>query len=186
LHCRRSVRCFTHIEYILILLRAGRQFAGVQRLAAFRSLSTRASGIRTCMGLSLSTGVFRFIASSLFGTGSGRSSSRRLQSGSRSAGKWGQGTETLAKLGALPLAALVFGSALTPEHAEGRMRSEGSSRFQKERSTQIYRAPDVFLLRSSSREGCDRVDAGRIGLNCIAKPAFVPKMHSRLVFDIEP
>jgi hypothetical protein len=30
----------------------------------------------------------------------------------------GQGTETLAKLGGLPLAALVFRSALTPEHAE--------------------------------------------------------------------
>ena len=32
----------------------------------------------------------------------------------------GQGTETLAKLGALSPSALVFGSALTPEHAEGR------------------------------------------------------------------
>ena len=30
----------------------------------------------------------------------------------------GQGTETLAKLGGLPLAALVFGSALRPEHAQ--------------------------------------------------------------------
>jgi hypothetical protein len=33
----------------------------------------------------------------------------------------GQGTETLAELGGLPsLASLVFRSALTPEHAEGR------------------------------------------------------------------
>ena len=32
----------------------------------------------------------------------------------------GQGTETLSKLGACRLAALVFGSALTPEHAKGR------------------------------------------------------------------
>ena len=32
----------------------------------------------------------------------------------------GQGTETLAKLAACRLASLVFRSALTPEHAEGR------------------------------------------------------------------
>ena len=32
----------------------------------------------------------------------------------------GQGTETVAKLSGLPLAALVFRSALTPEHAERR------------------------------------------------------------------
>src|SRR5690348_13158491 len=32
----------------------------------------------------------------------------------------GQGTETLAQLGGLALASLVFRSALTPEHAEGR------------------------------------------------------------------
>ena len=38
----------------------------------------------------------------------------------RERAQWGQGTETLAKLGAVCLAALVFGSALTPEHAEGR------------------------------------------------------------------
>ena len=36
----------------------------------------------------------------------------------RGARGWGQGTETLAKLGGLPLAALVFGSALRPEHAQ--------------------------------------------------------------------
>jgi hypothetical protein len=34
--------------------------------------------------------------------------------------EWGQGTETLASLAACRLAVLVFGSALTPEHAEGR------------------------------------------------------------------
>ena len=32
----------------------------------------------------------------------------------------GQGTETVAKLGGLPPSELVFRSALTPEHAEGR------------------------------------------------------------------
>ena len=50
----------------------------------------------------------------------GRSSSRRLRSDPGVRGR-GQGTETLAELGGVSaVAQLVFRSALTPEHAEGR------------------------------------------------------------------
>ena len=63
---------------------------------------TLAHGFRlTCMGLFLSSsrfGLFPVLCSER----KGRSSSRRLRSGSRSARK-GQGTKTLAKLGGLPL-----------------------------------------------------------------------------------
>ena len=59
------------------------------------------SQIRTCMGLSLSSGVFRFIASSLFGAGKPfLIPSPTIRFPERA--QWGQGTETLAKLSALP------------------------------------------------------------------------------------
>jgi class 3 adenylate cyclase len=51
-----------------------------------RGLSAGGRWIRTCMGLFLSSGSFRFVTGSLFGAKS-RSSSRRLRPGSRSARK---------------------------------------------------------------------------------------------------
>src|SRR5215472_10764659 len=76
--------------------------------------------IRTCMGFFLSSGSFRFIASSLFGAGRAVlhpvacdqvPGVRAMVSRDRNASKaW-----RLCRL-----AALVFRSALTPEHAEGR------------------------------------------------------------------
>ena len=64
------------------------------------------------MGLSLSSGVFRFIVSALLGAGTPFFiPSPTIRFPERA--QWGQGTETLAKLGACRLAALVFGSALS-------------------------------------------------------------------------
>ena len=62
--------------------------------------------------------LFWFIVTSLFGAGMGllRPVGRDQVPGARGRG---QGTKTLAKLGGLRLAALVFRSALAPEHAEG-------------------------------------------------------------------
>ena len=71
------------------------------------------------MGLFLSSSHFGLVGGSLFVAGMPffvPSPAIRF----RERAQWGQGTETLAKLGAVCLAALVFGSALTPEHAEGR------------------------------------------------------------------
>ena len=63
--------------------------------------------------------LFSVIASSLFGAeGPFFIPSPTIRFPERA--QWGQGTETLAKLGACRLAALVFGSALMPEHAKGR------------------------------------------------------------------
>ena len=73
----------------------------------------------TCMGLFLSSGCFGFAVSSLFGAGRPffvPSPGDQV----RGARGRGQGTETLAQLGGLPPSVLVFRSALTPEHAEGR------------------------------------------------------------------
>ena len=57
--------------------------------------------IRTCMGLFLSSGSFRFITSSLFGAGSAFFvPSPAIRFPERA--ERGQGTETLAKLGGLP------------------------------------------------------------------------------------
>src|SRR5713101_2747081 len=50
----------------------------------------------------------------------GRSSSRRLRSGSRSARKGSRDRNASAAWRLAALASLVFRSALTPEHAEGR------------------------------------------------------------------
>jgi SAM domain (Sterile alpha motif) len=65
-------------------------------------LSPGGSRIRTCMGFFLSSGCFRFIASSLFGAGKAvlRPVACDQVPGARGRG---QGTETLAKLGGLPL-----------------------------------------------------------------------------------
>src|SRR6516165_615644 len=73
--------------------------------------------IRTCMGLFLSNsrfGLFPVLCSER----KGRSSSRRLRSGSRSARKGSRDRNASQGLAACRLAALVFRSALTPEHAE--------------------------------------------------------------------
>jgi hypothetical protein len=51
-------------------------------------------------------------------SGKGPSSSRRLRSGSRSARKVSRDRNASKSLAACRLAALVFRSALTPEHAE--------------------------------------------------------------------
>jgi hypothetical protein len=56
----------------------------------------------------------------VFGAGRGRSSSRRPGSDSRSARNGGKGPKRRQSLAPCRLAALVFRSALTPEHAEGR------------------------------------------------------------------
>ena len=74
-------------------------------------------GFELVWGFSLSSGCFRFIVSSLFGAGRAVLHPVACDQvpGARA---WCHGTETLAKLGASRLAALVFRSALTPEHAE--------------------------------------------------------------------
>src|ERR1700686_3368083 len=53
-------------------------------------------------------------------SGKGRSSSRRLRSGSRSARKGSRDRNASEAWRLAALASLVFRSALTPEHAEGR------------------------------------------------------------------
>src|ERR1700730_16004009 len=67
-----------------------------------RRLAAGGRRIRTCMGFFLSSGCFRFIASSLFGAGKAvlRPVACDQVPGARGRG---QGTETLAKLGGLPL-----------------------------------------------------------------------------------
>src|SRR5271155_498375 len=54
-------------------------------------------------------------------SGKGRSSSRRLRSGSRSARKGSRDRNASTAWRLAALASLVFRSALTPEHAEGRL-----------------------------------------------------------------
>jgi hypothetical protein len=116
------------------------------------------------MGLSLSSGVFRFIASSLFGAGSGRSSSRRLQSGSRSARKWGQGTETLAKLGGLPPSGACVWQRLDTGARGGTMRSEGSSRLRRisRRKLVFGRLVEVLTMMQSCASAAKLRAAGPI------------------------
>src|ERR1700756_5480857 len=71
----------------------------------------------TCMGLFLSSSRFGLFPV-LCWERKGRSSSRRLRSGSRSARKGSRDRNASQGLAACRLAALVFRSALTPEHAE--------------------------------------------------------------------
>src|SRR5712671_5023937 len=76
---------------------------GLWRRSQVRTgLAAGGKGIRTCMGLFLSSGCFWFIASSLFGAGRAvlRPVACDQVPGARGRG---QGTETLAKLGGLPL-----------------------------------------------------------------------------------
>jgi hypothetical protein len=75
---------------------------------------------QTCMELSLSSGGFGFCSPFFARSGKGRSSSRRLRSGSRSARKGSRDRSASAAWRRAALASLVFRSALTPEHAEGR------------------------------------------------------------------
>src|SRR6202022_2775500 len=77
------------------------------------------SRLRTCMGLFLSSGVFGLLPV-LCSEREGRSSSRRLRSGSRSARKGSRDRNSSKAWRLAALASLVFRSALTPEHAEGR------------------------------------------------------------------
>src|SRR5438128_662693 len=58
-------------------------------------------------------------------SGRGRSSSRRLQSGSRSARKGSRDRNASGAWRLAALARLVFRSALTPEHAQGRWAGDG-------------------------------------------------------------
>src|SRR6202521_2444901 len=58
-------------------------------------------------------------------SGKGRSSSRRLRSGSRSARKGSRDRNASGAWRLAALARLVFRSALTPEHAEGRWGGDG-------------------------------------------------------------
>jgi len=73
-------------------------------------------GIRFAHDLYGTFPVKRFFVRS----GKGRSSSRRLRSGSRSARKGSRDRNASAAWRRAALASLVFRSALTPEHAEGR------------------------------------------------------------------
>src|SRR6202011_2531801 len=84
-----------------------------------RRLPAGGKGIRTCMGLFLSSGVFGLLPV-LCSEREGRSSSRRLRSGSRSARKGSRDRNASKAWRLAALASLVFRSALTPEHAEGR------------------------------------------------------------------
>src|SRR5260370_21732259 len=63
---------------------------------------------------------FGFCSPFFVRSGKGRSSSRRLRSGSRSARKGSSDRNASAAWRRAALASLVFRSALTPEHAEGR------------------------------------------------------------------
>ena len=73
--------------------------------------------IRTCMGLFLSSSCFWFMASFLFGAGKPFFIPSPAIRFAELRGR-GQGTEMLASLAACRLAALVFRSALRPEHAQ--------------------------------------------------------------------
>src|SRR6202011_2940576 len=72
--------------------------------------------IRTCMGLLLSRGCFWFAESSLFGAGR----PFFVPSPAVRFPERAEGVKGPKRLAACRLAALVFRSALTPEHAEGR------------------------------------------------------------------
>ena len=91
-------------------------------------------------------------ASSLFG-GGGRSPSRRLRSGSRSARKGSRDRNASGAWRLAALAELVFRSALTPEHAERgctarRAGSEGNSPSGAEpRATHLY-SVDPMRIRT--------------------------------------
>src|ERR1700681_3401256 len=79
------------------------------------------------MGLFLSSGCFvGFADRSLFGAGK-PFFVRRLRSGSRSARKGSRDRNASAAWRRAALASLVFRSALTPEHAEGRWTAMGFS-----------------------------------------------------------
>src|SRR5262249_2070294 len=82
-------------------------------------VGVEAPAIHTCMGLFLSSHVFGLLAV-LCSKRESRSSSRRRRSGSRSARKGSRDRNASRGLAACRLAGLVFGSALTPEHAQGR------------------------------------------------------------------
>ena len=85
------------------------------------SIPKRNSGSHlTCMGLFLSSRLFWVCLTVLCSEREGRSSSRRLRSGSRSARKGSRDRNASAAWRLCRLASLVFRSALTPEHAEGR------------------------------------------------------------------
>ena len=79
---------------------------------------------QTCMGLFLSSGCFWVLLTVLCSERESRSSSRRLRSGSRSARKGSRDRNASGAWRLAALAWLVFRSALTPEHAEGRWNSE--------------------------------------------------------------
>jgi hypothetical protein len=92
--------------------------AGVKELRV-RRLAGGGGWIRTCMGFPCQV-VFFGLLPVLCSERKGRSSSRRLRSGSGSARNGVKGPKRWQSLAACRLAALVFGSALTPEHAAGR------------------------------------------------------------------
>src|SRR5206468_1855493 len=120
----------------------------VRPISVHHRRSSPGSSQLTCMGLFLSRGFScqgafpvkglfpvagQLIADCCLGfaeeffvrSGKGRSSSRRLRSGSRSARKGSRDRNASAAWRLAALASLVFRSALTPEHAEGRWAGEG-------------------------------------------------------------
>src|ERR1700680_2047072 len=110
-------------------LRAELQQSAVLLLAARPSPVVVGGGsrIRTCMGLFPVKWVFSVYCQFFVRSGKGRSSSRRLRLGSRSARKGSRDRNASTAWRLAALAALVFRSALTPEHAEGRCTARGPS-----------------------------------------------------------
>src|ERR1700680_4749454 len=78
------------------------------------------AGFELVWGFSCQAVVLWFCSEFFVRSGKGRSSSRRLRSGSRSARKGSRDRNANAAWRRAALASLVFRSALTPEHAEGR------------------------------------------------------------------
>jgi hypothetical protein len=94
-----------------------RRRSSFERMYLFDLRHPRTEVRLTCMGLFLSSSRFGLFPV-LCWERKGRSSSRRLGSGSRSARKGSRDRNASQGLAACRLAALVFRSALTPEHAE--------------------------------------------------------------------
>src|SRR5207249_10079849 len=94
-----------------------RRTAGSDRGSQVRSgLSAGGNRIRTCMGLFLSSVVFVWRR---FFVRSGKAVLRPVACDQvRGARGRGQGTETVAKLGGLPLSGACVSQHLRPEHAE--------------------------------------------------------------------
>src|SRR5207248_11193906 len=97
-------------------LQRGHRSAGAQLRSSLAS-SLEEGGFEPCMGLFLSRGLFWFCLEFFVRSGKAVLHPVACDQVCGARGR-GQGTETRAELAACRLAALVFRSALTPEHAE--------------------------------------------------------------------